>query len=68
MNVEIASEDAQTFTAQVVDMMGKTVYTTQFNHNGGTEMYPIQVSNLAKGVYFLHLNSGERHAGLSGSS
>lgn len=58
VNVEIASEDAQTFTAQVVDMMGKTVYTTQFNHNGGTEMYPIQVSNLAKGVYFLHLNSG----------
>jgi len=57
LNVEVASEEMQHFTAKVVDMMGKTVYTDQFGHNGGSELYQIPVSNLAKGVYFLHLNS-----------
>jgi len=37
--------------------MGKTVYTDVFGHNGGTELYQIPVNDLAKGVYFLHLNS-----------
>jgi len=58
VSVEVSSEEAQQFTATVVDMMGKTVYTDQFGHNGGTERYQIPVNDLAKGVYFLHLNSG----------
>lgn len=57
INVEVAAEDAQEFNASVVDMMGKTVYTDQFGHNGGTESYKIPVNNLAKGIYFLHLNN-----------
>jgi len=57
INVEVAAEDAQTFNASVVDMMGKTVYTDQFGHNGGTESYKIPVNNLAKGIYFLHLEN-----------
>lgn len=62
LNVNITSEDAQHFKAEVVDMMGKTVYIDQFYHNGGTENYQISVSNLAKGVYFLHLdNQNGRH-------
>ena len=56
INVEVVSNEAQSFTAQVVDMMGKTVYTDQFSHNGGDEVYQIPVTGLAKGVYFLHLN------------
>jgi len=62
LNVDITSDDAQQFKAEVVDMMGKTVYIDQFNHNGGTQNYQISVSNLAKGVYFLHLdNQNGRH-------
>ena len=57
VNVEVTSSDAQDFNAKVVDMMGKTVYTDIFSHNGGTELYQIPVNDLAKGVYFLHLNS-----------
>ena len=57
VNVEVSSEEAQQFNAKVVDMMGKTVYVDQFNHLGGTGMYTIDVNNLAKGVYFLHLSN-----------
>ena len=57
LNVEVISDEAQQFNASVVDMMGKTVYVDQLNHAGGTGMYKIDVNNLAKGVYFLHLNS-----------
>ena len=57
VNVEVISDKAQQFNASMVDMMGKTVYVDQFNHDGGTGMYKINVNNLAKGVYFLHLNS-----------
>ena len=37
-------------------MMGKTVYTDQIGHNGGSQIYTIPVNTLAKGVYFLHLD------------
>lgn len=57
VNVEVISDEAQHFKASMVDMMGKTVYVDQFNHDAGTGMYKINVNNLAKGVYFLHLNS-----------
>lgn len=57
VNVEVAAEDAQVFNASVVDMMGKTVFADQFGHNGGTETYQIPVNNLAKGIYFLHLEN-----------
>ena len=57
VNVEVTAEQAQTFSAKVVDMMGKTIYAEQIGHNGGSQIYQIPVENLAKGVYFLHLNS-----------
>jgi hypothetical protein len=57
MNIQVTADDAQQFSAKVVDMMGKTVYVDQFDHIGGTSLYQISVNNLAKGVYFLHLNS-----------
>ena len=57
MNIKVNAEEAQQFSAKVVDMMGKTVYVDQFDHNGGTSLYQIPVDNLAKGVYFLHLNN-----------
>ena len=57
VNIEVTSDKAQQFHASMVDMMGKTVYVDQFNHDGGSGKYTINVNNLAKGVYFLHLNS-----------
>ena len=57
VNVEVISDKAQQFNASLVDMMGKTVYVDQINHDGGAGIYNINVNNLSKGVYFLHLNS-----------
>lgn len=57
VNVDITSEDMQNFTAEVVDMMGRTVYTEKINHNGGNTVYQIPVNNFANGVYFLHLSN-----------
>ena len=57
VNVEVVSDDAQQFTAKVVDMMGKTVYMDQLSHNGGDQVYSIPVNTLAKGVYFIRLES-----------
>ena len=57
VNVEVISDEAQQFSAKVVDMTGKTVYTDQINHFGGSSLYKLPVNNLSKGVYFLHLNS-----------
>ncbi len=57
VNVEVATDEAQQFNVKVVDMMGKTVYTDLFGHNGGTEVYQVPVNTLAKGVYFLHLDN-----------
>ena len=59
VNVEVVSEEAQLFTAKVVDMMGRTVYVDQFNHNGGDQVYQLPVNDLAKGIYVLHLNSAK---------
>ena len=59
VNVEVVSEEAQQFTAKVVDMMGRTVYVDQFNHNGGDQVYQLPVNDLAKGIYVLHLNSAK---------
>lgn len=57
INVAITDAQAQNITATVVDMTGKTIYTDIFNHNGGEQTYQIPVTSLAKGIYFLNLQS-----------
>ena len=57
VNIAIASDKAQNINAKVVDMTGKVVYMNEFNHNGGEQTYQIPVNNMAKGIYFLHLQS-----------
>lgn len=56
MTIEV-SADAQTISAEIVDLTGRTVYTEQINHDGGVQKYQISVNDFAKGVYFLHLNT-----------
>lgn len=57
LNVEISADEAQQITAKIVDFTGKTVYVDEISHNGGTQVYQIPVNNIAKGVYFIHLNT-----------
>ncbi|MBO4654764.1 MAG: C10 family peptidase [Bacteroidales bacterium] len=56
LNVEL-NADAQNIKADIVDMSGKVLYQDILNHNGGIQNYKIPVSNLANGIYFLHLNT-----------
>ncbi len=57
INVAIEATDAQDIAASIVDMTGKTIYVEQFSFNGGEQIYTIPVNNMAKGIYFLNLQS-----------
>ena len=57
IHVRIEADEAQEISASVVDMTGKTVYVDQFNFNGGSQEYTIPVNAMAKGFYFLNLQS-----------
>ena len=56
LNVDLTG-DAQKISMNVVDMSGKILYNNEINHNGGSQIYKVPVSNLASGIYFLHLNT-----------
>jgi hypothetical protein len=56
LNVELTSE-AQNIDMNVVDMSGKILYSNTVSHNGGSQIYKVPVSNLASGIYFLHMNT-----------
>ncbi len=57
LNVAIQADEAQDFTATIVDMTGKTIYADQFNYGGGEQTFRVPVTSLAKGIYFLNLQS-----------
>lgn len=57
VNVAITTDEAQNINAAVYDMTGKMVYTDQFIHNGGEQVFSFSVNSLSKGIYFLHLNT-----------
>lgn len=57
VNIAVTAEEAQTISATIVDMAGKTVATEQFNYNGGEQVFQMQTSNLSEGIYFLNLKS-----------
>ena len=57
IHVLVEAENAQEISASVVDMTGKIVYTDQFNFNGGSQEYTIPVNAMAKGFYFLNLQT-----------
>lgn len=56
LNVDFTAE-AQNVNVKVVDMSGKVLYNDIFSHNGGSQIYKVPVSDLASGIYFLHLQT-----------
>lgn len=56
VNVELTG-DAQNIDVRMLDMSGKEMYSNVFSHNGGTQTYKIPVTDLASGIYFLHMNT-----------
>lgn len=57
ITVEISADEEQTISAEIVDLTGRTVYTDQIHHAGGTQKHTISVNDFAKGVYFLNMNT-----------
>lgn len=57
LNVSFDSQNVQTVDLKIVDLSGKVLYNNILNHNGGSEIYKVPVSDLASGIYFLHLNT-----------
>ncbi|MCQ2266008.1 MAG: T9SS type A sorting domain-containing protein, partial [Bacteroidales bacterium] len=57
LNIDLSTENAQNITLNICDMSGKIIYTDILNHNGGTQNFKVPVSELASGMYFLHLNT-----------
>ncbi len=54
--ISMDSENAQKVTARIFDAQGKTVQAEVFNTVNGKNVYKINISTLAKGMYILNLN------------
>lgn len=57
LNIDLSSENAQNISVNICDMSGKIIYSDILNHEGGTQNFKVPVSQLASGIYFLHLNT-----------
>lgn len=57
LHVTIEGDNAQDFTATVVDMTGKIVRSEQISFGGGNETHDISISSLSSGFYFLNLQN-----------
>lgn len=57
LNLTFFSEKAETIGCQITDMSGKVVKSESFQHNGGLFEERINVGNLAKGIYMIHIQT-----------
>ena len=57
LSLTFFSEKAGTIGCQITDMSGKVVKSESFQHNGGLFEEKINVSELAKGIYMLHIQT-----------
>ncbi len=55
-NLNIQSQKTTQVTATMTDVSGKVILKKIFNVTAGTVSYPINVSSLAKGVYYISIN------------
>ena len=61
INVALSSENDQNVCFRIIDMTGKVVMAESANHSAGSSTYQFSVNNLAKGFYFMNIetNSGK---------
>jgi Secretion system C-terminal sorting domain len=59
VTLDIVSHKAGKITATVTDIVGKVVKTDNFTVEEGSNSLPINLSQLAKGAYFISLSNGE---------
>jgi hypothetical protein len=58
INVEISLEKPEVVNVEVIDILGQRVKFEQFNNVGtGVTTMPLNVSNLASGIYTIRVSS-----------
>jgi hypothetical protein len=60
INLNLTSDNTNTYNVQITDMMGKVVYSNVMNVNTGRNNQSIDITNLAKGMYTLSLIEGSK--------
>jgi thiol-disulfide isomerase/thioredoxin len=60
INLNLTSDNANSYNVMITDMMGKVVYSNVMNVNTGRNNQSIDISNLAKGMYSLSLVEGTK--------
>ena len=57
VTVEFNTENAGDITFRIVDLTGKLIHAEEVNHQGGNLTHQFNVSQLAKGFYFLRIET-----------
>lgn len=57
LNVALTTENEGNVSFKMVDMTGKVVYAENVHHNGGEANYQFSVNQLAKGFYFMNIET-----------
>jgi hypothetical protein len=60
LNVEFQLNDQQPVSIEILDAMGKIIWTEQKGMQGGTQRYTLDMSNLQAGMYFLKLRINQQ--------
>ena len=60
LNVEFATDNDETTTLRMIDAAGRLIHTETINAIAGSNRTSIQVSDFAKGVYLLQLESNNK--------
>jgi len=59
VRVKLNMDYAQPISIKAVDMLGRTIISTQMNTEEGTNILPLDISNLESGTYFLKVTDAE---------
>lgn len=57
INVNLSSDNDQMVSFKIVDLTGKCVLAENANHSAGEALYHFSVNNLAKGLYFMNIET-----------
>lgn len=59
VTIKFATEEAQQVMCKIVDMTGKVIISQLFNHNGGEFSESLNLSDVAAGMYIIHIETSK---------
>ena len=58
LNVHIGATKSSNYTVRIIDVMGKTVYSSAQKIATGHNSIPVSTNGLADGIYLVRINNG----------